>query len=98
MREMPVRGVDDRVDRLVEEIAPHHLENVADAARPGYFFLREDFFLRGTFAQIYSTLAFALSPRTSSSILPWTSCCWILGFTSARAGNFTGRTSSSCMT
>jgi hypothetical protein len=44
---MAVRRVDDRVDRLLEEVA-------ADDAEPATgrsFFLREDFFLRrGTFA------------------------------------------------
>src|ERR1700716_3042846 len=49
-------------------------------------------------SSIYSTLALGLSPRTSPSTFAWTSCCWILGFTSASAGNFTGRTSSSWMT
>jgi hypothetical protein len=47
VREMAVRGVDDGVDRLLQEVA-------ADDAEPAarrYFFLREDFFLRrGTFA------------------------------------------------
>src|SRR5436305_1267129 len=43
----------------------------------------------------YSTFAFALSPRTSSSTLFCTSCCWMRGLTSASAGNFTCRTSSS---
>jgi len=46
MREMTVRGVDDGVDRLLEEVSPHHLETPARR----YFFLREDFRRRfGTF-------------------------------------------------
>jgi hypothetical protein len=43
--EAAVRGVDDGVDRLVQQVAADDLE---DAARR-YFFLREDFFFRGTF-------------------------------------------------
>src|SRR6185503_3521649 len=50
VRKMPIGGVDDSLDRLLEEIAPHHLEQA-----PGrYFFLREDLrflpFLLGTLA------------------------------------------------
>ena len=44
---------------------------------------------------IYSTFALALSPRTNSSTLCCVSCCWMRGFTSARPGKRTGRTSSS---
>ena len=57
MGEVAVRGVDDGVDRLVEQVAPHD----AEEAPRGDFFFGEDFF--------YSTFAFALSPRMSSSIL-----------------------------
>jgi hypothetical protein len=46
MGEMAVRGIDDRVDRLLQEIGLHHLENTARR----YFFLREDFLRFGTFA------------------------------------------------
>jgi hypothetical protein len=46
VREPAVRRVDDRVDRLVQEIAADDPE---DATRR-YFFLREDFLRRGTFA------------------------------------------------
>ena len=42
---MNVRGVDDRVDRLFEEVALNHLETTARR----YFFLREDFRRFGTF-------------------------------------------------
>jgi len=43
---MAVRSVDDRVGRLFEEVAAHHLEYAARR----YFFLREDFRRRfGTF-------------------------------------------------
>src|SRR5213592_2293812 len=49
-------------------------------------------------APCYSIFAFALSSRTSPSTLPCTSCCWMRGRTSVRAGNFTCRTSSSWMT
>src|SRR5688572_15550691 len=46
MREVAVGGVDDGVDRLLQEAAAHHAEEA-----PGrYFFLREDFLRRGTFA------------------------------------------------
>ena len=144
VREVAVCRVDDRVDRLLQEVAAHHLEERARR----YFFLREDFRRRfGTFpparraserpmaiaclrlltrlperplrsvprfrlciarltferalrpylAMAYSTLAFALSPRTSSSTFCWVSCCWILGLTSASVGKRVSRTSSSRM-
>src|SRR5689334_10545527 len=41
---MAVRRVDDRLDRLLQEVAAHHLE---ERSR-GYFFLREDFRRFGT--------------------------------------------------
>jgi len=44
--ELPVGGVDDGVHRLPEQVAA----NDDEAAAGGYLFLREDFFLRGTFA------------------------------------------------
>src|SRR5581483_4993777 len=46
---------------------------------------------------VHSTLAFALSPRTSSSIRCCWICCWMRGFTSASAGKRDWRTSSSWM-
>jgi len=46
MREVAVRGVDDGVDRLVEEIASYDQPGTTSS----YFFLREDLRLRGTFA------------------------------------------------
>jgi hypothetical protein len=46
VRELAVRRVDDGVDRLVEQVAPYDEE----LATRRYFFLREDFRLRGTFA------------------------------------------------
>src|SRR5207244_10576103 len=46
VREVAVRGVDDRVDRLFQAVAANHQE--ATAGR--YFFLREDFRRLGTFA------------------------------------------------
>jgi hypothetical protein len=47
MGEVAVRRVDDRLHRLLQEVAAHHLE--APAGR--YFFFPEDFFRRlGTFA------------------------------------------------
>jgi hypothetical protein len=150
---VPIGGVDDRVDRFREEIAPHHLEQ----APRRYFFLREDLrlrpFLRGTLAPArrasdkpmaiaclrlftffperplrsvprfrsciarftfcrdflpylamgssceprYSTFAFARSDFTSSSMRCWVICWLTRARTSFRAGNFTGRTSSSMM-
>jgi hypothetical protein len=46
MGEEPVRGIDDRVHRLFQKVAAHHLE---EAVRR-YFFLREDLRRRlGTF-------------------------------------------------
>jgi len=125
VREVAVGGVDDGVDRLVEQVALHHLENAPPGAAGGYFFLREDLRLRGTFAPArrawdrpiaiaclrtlreaffpyclairtsYSTFAFALSPRTSSSIFVCTSICWMRCLTSASVANLAGRTSSS---
>src|SRR6185436_2520895 len=52
MREMAVRRVDDGIDRLVEQVAPHR-DPGAPQASPGgcfYYFFREDLRLRGTFA------------------------------------------------
>jgi hypothetical protein len=50
VREVPVGGIDDRFDRLLQQVAAHHLEQ----APRRYFFLREDLrflpFLRGTLA------------------------------------------------
>jgi hypothetical protein len=144
VREVAVCRVDNRVDRLLQEVAAYHLEERARR----YFFLREDFrrrfgtlpparraserpmaiacfllftrlperpllsdprfrlciarftferALRPYLAMAYSTFAFALSPRTSSSTFCWVSCCWILGLTSASDGKRVWRTSSSWM-
>jgi len=57
-----VGGVDDGVDRLVEQVALHHLENAPPGAAGGYFFLREDLRLRGTFAPARRALRDAFLP------------------------------------
>jgi hypothetical protein len=45
VREVAVRGIDDRIDRLFEEVAANHLKEAAGR----YFFLREDLRRLGTF-------------------------------------------------
>jgi len=87
--EIAVGGVDDRVHRLLEQIAPHDEEQGAGGDRLAMELVR-----RGG----YSILALARRPFTSSSMRACTSCCWRRGLTSASAGNFTGRTSSSWIT
>jgi hypothetical protein len=53
VREPAVRRIDDGVDGFLQQVAADDLEDAARRGIPsrGYFFLREDFFLRrGTFA------------------------------------------------
>src|SRR5207302_3647662 len=94
VREVAVGGVDDRLDRLFQQVAADDLEDPAGR----YLFPEERFLRRGTFPPGYSIFAFDLSSRTRSSTFFCTNCCWMRGRTSARAGNFTSRTSSSWMT
>jgi len=63
VREVAVGGVDDGVDRLVQQIAADDPE---DSAR-GYFFLREDLRFRGT-----------LAPARRASDRPMAIACFLL--------------------
>src|SRR5205085_2177454 len=87
-------------DRLLAALDA--LAGAAAAQRAAFFLVHRALHFGSGFASVpghalplYSTLALALSPRTTSSTLCCWSCCWMRPFTSSMPGNFTGRTSSS---
>src|SRR5688572_500045 len=87
--EAPVGRVDDGLHRFLQQVAAYDVEDAARCRLLAMKLLR-----RGR----YSIFALARRLFTSSSSRACTSCCCRRGRTSARAGNFTGRTSSSWMT